>query len=285
MNRLTLDDVRICAEHSPQITTLSISLANPPDFRSELRPPPEWKGKIRGPFCLHSKTLTANYSLRAEATAPSATVAIPDFCHWTPDLPFTYELEFQLWRGGEVDAEFRERIALGRIELQSGRLYRSGKRWIPRIARLSTDQIAAIDFNGWLEQIRANDLALAIPQSEASPLRLAKCQEIGVALAIEGSFESGQSLRCLESSGCVFMLLTEQQPEPLTDTRLLVASHIDHLDEGGIQRWKLRSASATTNGWLAAHPSGAATAAISRGLCDALQARVAHERDWAGFLV
>lgn len=59
-------------------------------------------GHVRGPFCLHSRTLPSTIVVK------QGTALVVDPCYWTPKLPFLYEakLEFEAEQGKQL-VEFR----------------------------------------------------------------------------------------------------------------------------------------------------------------------------------
>src|SRR5690349_18880485 len=65
-------------------------------------------GRVVGPTCEYSHTLMATVpftprrSLDGDAAPLLAEAIVPDPCFWSQDLPFLYQAEIELRRGGEL---------------------------------------------------------------------------------------------------------------------------------------------------------------------------------------
>jgi hypothetical protein len=284
MKALALDDFRIRFNISPQTTELVIRLAEQAKRNLDLATPVKWTGRIRGPFCNYSQTLAANYPLIGSDGGKSARAVIPDFCHWTAELPFTYDLELQCWCEEQLEGELRAKIGAAWVALHRGRLYRSAKRWIPRMARLPIPSSSARGIEAWLEEIRSNDLALVIDANDASDQFLSASQRIGVALAIDVTTDAADSITRYEAAGCAFLLLTRDSLPARIDTSILVATPVESKD-GELRHWRIEAKRTASGGLIAERPSEHGTPNDARMECDALQASVAQMGEWAGFLV
>lgn len=106
-------------------------------------------GRVIGPDCLFSETLTSTIPLIDRGPGPTllAQAIVPDACCWTPDLPFQYRVEVSLTRGGETLGTAKRQIGIRRLGVRGKNFSLEGKRWVPRGVQLADDQIdlATID--------------------------------------------------------------------------------------------------------------------------------------------
>jgi hypothetical protein len=283
---ILLSDLKIKTDLSPQTATISISLGEP--LIASLGGDGPWSlaGRIRGPFCVRSHTLAANYPLRP--LRDGSTIAIiPDFCAWTPHLPFTYELQLEARQGEQVFATSQANMAVHSISMHHGKFYQGGKRWAPRLSRLTMNLSA--NPVGELEATRMQDLALVLNSREATSELLANCQKLGVFVAVEVSegAPSEEELARWESFGCVFLLLLPDGIG-LRETRLFVAHRKEQNTAEGFHQWQVSSGVETSGqvarARLAALDQIHTSEAGGRRACDALQAQSASQGDWAGFI-
>jgi hypothetical protein len=284
---LSLADLEITADFAPQKCELTLRLH--PEFAQRATAPAslKWSGKLRGPFCLRSQTLAANYPVRPIEDS-AASVIVPDCCYWTSDLPFTYDLDIELRSGDEPWAALKETISLPWLKLHQGKLYRSAKRWAPRMVRLelppmqSEQERAALP--AWLEAVRQHDLALVLSLAEASNELLIACRRVGVPVAVEGADIAPHQLAAWENSGAVFLLLHPAVASP--DTHLLIAHPAPENAGANWECWEVQQRSEATGvGRVAARRGTFHTPAEARKACDALQADSAGSTDWLGYLI
>ena len=74
-------------------------------------------GTLRGPYCVGTRTLPAEFHFReftGRNRAGLAEVIIPHPCLWSPDLPHLYHVDVRAIRLGQVVAEYRGEIGLRR---------------------------------------------------------------------------------------------------------------------------------------------------------------------------
>ncbi|MBS0209083.1 MAG: hypothetical protein JSS27_09035 [Planctomycetes bacterium] len=146
------------------------------------------KGTLTGPFCRGHHTLTARMPLVDRGPGPTvlAEGVVVDPCPWTPDEPFLYQLDVELWRGSERVAEARRTVGLRGIELRGGWLRRQGKPWVPRCVPYAWG-----DTHDWSEWRAA--AAVAIVRSPSDEL-LHAATEYGVALVVESDRADTETL-------------------------------------------------------------------------------------------
>jgi hypothetical protein len=72
-------------------------------------------GHVRGPYCVTSRTLPAEFAFQP-ADSGYARAVIPDPCQWSPELPHVYHVHVVAQRGGEVVAEYDGTIGLRRTK-------------------------------------------------------------------------------------------------------------------------------------------------------------------------
>lgn len=284
MKALRLSDIRIDAKLTPQCAELTLRLRDEAIVEGDV----QWSGRVRGPFCVRRQTLAANYSIRTAKELVAGIVTIPDFCHWSSEGPFTYQLEIELKRAGEVIGSLRDTLAVNWVTVHQGRIFQAGKRWVPRMARIriarhETEQ-GLEDLRILLEAVRSNDLVLVIGSGEDTDTLLRECLSGGVSVAIETSEVDVAALARWESFACVILIL--HMGEHLTDmaTSLLVAEREKEGASIDATTWRIFRGGSRTEAVLIARDATHDAPEAARCACDRLQADAAVLGDWAGYL-
>lgn len=286
MMKLKLADLQIEARISPQVTEMHIGLTEAATSELGGGDLIQCIGKVRGPFNAFSQTLPANYPLRASKSEGQCFAIIPDFCHWSAGLPFTYELDLEVRRGSQVLASSKEVIAANWIRLYQGKLYQAAKRWVPRLAKLHS--VDPISLPSLLPALRLQELGLVVRAAEASETLLLECQSWGIPVAIELVADDEIDLARIESFACVLMLLVNRQTKEPQKTKLLVASPVEELPSISAWRWNVRRGGAESalgnTGQIIIHVGVHETPVEARQACDQLQAMSSELGDWAAYI-
>jgi hypothetical protein len=84
------------------------------DEPTQLDPPIQFRGSLRGPYCAAAHTLPAEYPFRALAGPESAAAEaiVTDPCWWSAELPHLYEANVEALRGEEIVAEYHGKLGL-----------------------------------------------------------------------------------------------------------------------------------------------------------------------------
>ncbi len=131
-----LDDLQVF--HGAASTTLACVYARLP--AREATAGCELVGRVVGPRCRWSQTLTAANRLVGRAASGNALFAeallaeavVPDPCFWSDALPMLYSVEVQLRRGGETIAATERPIGFRGVGRRGRSLFQEGRRWVPR---------------------------------------------------------------------------------------------------------------------------------------------------------
>lgn len=147
-------------------------------------------GRVIGPTCVYSHTLSAAVPLRpkppsservdAEASGGAALLAeavVPDPCFWTTELPFLYRVEAELRRGDEVVATAERLLGIRRLGAYGKRLIFEGRGWVARGVH-----VRAVPERP-LAEWRAADLAMVVEQPDDA--LCAEASRLGVLLIAE----------------------------------------------------------------------------------------------------
>ncbi len=128
----------------------------------------QWAGRVVGPTCAYSQTLSATIPLRrkspaaAQRTAGDSTGAalaeavVPDPCFWTTELPFLYRVEVELRRGREVVASAERPLGIRRLGADRRRLLFESRGWVAR--GVDVREVPETPLAEW----RAADLAMIV---------------------------------------------------------------------------------------------------------------------------
>ena len=128
---------------NPLHNRLSPLLAESTDSEARLRFQPqsdcdivEIAGRLHGPRCEYSRTLSAEYPLRQIAGV--AEVFVPEPCYWTPSLPFLYELSLAIRTGDGKVREYSQPVGLRRWAAAGANFRLNGRRTVLRGASVDT---------------------------------------------------------------------------------------------------------------------------------------------------
>lgn len=88
------------------------------------------RGRVRGPFNMHSQTLPCNYPLLDLGPGPSrlARATVTDPCTWSPESPSLYEVIVESSEGTASPVSF----GIRRFGVVGKNLFLNGKRWVMR---------------------------------------------------------------------------------------------------------------------------------------------------------
>jgi hypothetical protein len=291
LKTLTLADFEIVVQITPQKAEFTFELKAAIVAQLASTAKLTYSGRVRGPDCVFSQTLAANYPIKAAEKGGIASATIPDFCHWSAALPFTYDLGIEMKGDDQVVARVQATLASHWIRLQHGKLYQASKRWVPRLTSFPRElgMASSIDGEliGWLKDVRLQDLALVIKAEDATEALLSACQTYGVPVAISCSGDQAALASRWQTFACVFMLLLGGGRRQPLDTRLLLATAETHVDLTGVTRWGIRRADAPRDspsvGYLVARGGVHTLPTEARFACDRLQAETAAIQDWAGY--
>lgn len=140
-------------------------------------------GRVIGPTCPYSHTLSATIPLRAKSARESAGGAllaeavVPDPCFWTTELPFLYRVELELRRGDEVLASAQRLLGIRRLGVHGRRLIFEGRGWGAR--GVDVREVPERPLAAW----RAADLAMIVEQPDDA--LCAEASRLGVLLIAE----------------------------------------------------------------------------------------------------
>ncbi|HJT35392.1 MAG TPA: hypothetical protein VJ783_25425 [Pirellulales bacterium] len=148
-------------------------------------------GRVIGPTCPYSQTLSATIPLRAKSAGVSAGGAllaeavVPDPCFWTTELPFLYRVELQVRQGDQVLASAQRLLGIRRMGTHRRRLLFEGRGWVAR--GVDVREVPERPLADW----RAADLAMIVEQPDDE--LCAEASRLGVLLIAELAGE-GESL-------------------------------------------------------------------------------------------
>jgi hypothetical protein len=108
-------------------------------------------GQVRGPRCLHAKTLPLTLPMVDLGPGPTllAKAIVTEPCFWSPDLPAIYDVTINLLFGEEIVATARREIGLRWLGVRGRHFVFEGKRWVLR--GVSTTSTLAILPRQWHE--------------------------------------------------------------------------------------------------------------------------------------
>ena len=92
------------------------------------------EGRIVGPQCSLSQTLTAEVSLAMMPDAPSVLAAaiLPDPCFWTMRLPAWYQVDLDVYQQGRPVASLQRQLGIRALGADRSSFRWQGKRWVMR---------------------------------------------------------------------------------------------------------------------------------------------------------
>ena len=142
-------------------------------------------GRVVGPACEHSHTLSATIPLaprRIDAAAGElppllAEAIVPDPCFWSGELPFLYQAQVELRRGDELLATQERPFGIRPLGAYSRRLIFEGRPWVVR--GVQNHQLPEAPLADWREA----DLAMYV--EKPSDELCAEASRYGVVLIAE----------------------------------------------------------------------------------------------------
>lgn len=170
------------------------------------------RGRTMGPWCEYASTLAARIPLVpvSDGTKSLWRAIVPDPCFWTPEMPFLYRLEMELYRGAETIPCHERTIGIRPLATRGRSLLLDRKAWVLRAARLP-DTAKTL-----LAGYRKADLALVV--SQASDQLCAEASQMGVMLAVQIAADADlrRELRRLSSFPAVgFAILGSHEAEEM----------------------------------------------------------------------
>jgi len=259
-------------------------------------------GSLHGPICDFSHTLPAECHFRPLDENPDnglAEALLLDPCYWTPALPFQYELDLTLACGGESTHREKRLVGFRRWATEGASLSLERRRVVLRGCRV--DQLSAEQ----LPDARSAETALLVNLPTDEICKAASRQ--GVALIADLRRVSGRieeemrRLNCHPSVMIAVLSSDQIQNTGLKNSQLLAAQHVTadtreaEIDLAACDLLAVEFASnESPPGWLAG--CGKPVIAIRRGetyaeltagraACDRLQADLAPQFNFAGYLV
>lgn len=117
-------------------------------------------GRVVGPTCAYSHTLPATMQLISRPSAAGeallAEAIVPDPCFWTSDLPFLYQVQVEVRRGDQVLDSIERPLGIRPLAINRGKLIWEGRAWVARGASAAALPSAA------LADWRAADLVMCV---------------------------------------------------------------------------------------------------------------------------
>jgi hypothetical protein len=95
------------------------------------QPDIQLQGQVRGPRSSLTRTLPASIPLTDLGPGPSALARalVPDPCSWGPGQPFLYDVDVELWCGGEVVGSLHQTLGLRRLGVHGRQLLLESRPW------------------------------------------------------------------------------------------------------------------------------------------------------------
>ena len=149
-------------------------------------------GTISGPRSKFARTLAATIPFRPLSAGefPLAEAIVPDPCFWTPESPYTYQVEVVATRGGQVLCQSRQSLGIRPLGTRGKSVFFDGRRWVLRGAGLAGGQEP--ELLDWREE----HLAMVCDDSPPSE-RLAAASELGVFVVARVTAEESDPLEKL----------------------------------------------------------------------------------------
>jgi hypothetical protein len=284
--------------YTPVATRILLEVPPPSDPELQL------SGRIMGPFSRYARTLPATLHFRGEPTSHGlrATTQFPDFCGWSAEHPQLYRVTAELSRQEIVEQRVERKWGTPLLSIRRKSFYWEGRRWVMRAIQPSD----ADPFE--MERVRELDATLICREPTGEDCRQA--DELGIRLVARLTLAHGRDsreistrLEQLERHPSVILAWLEMSPAdadwPVTlskPPRLLVAADIRlegrHLlppwtDIGICRREQLDrglAPAAIDKPLLVCETEFETDPAVLRRGCDRLQAAVARQGEFAGFL-
>jgi hypothetical protein len=141
-----LDDVLVLVPHITAAEARVTVLASWTDETGEAAQRVELRGHVAGPRCEYATTLSTRTPLAPldGAAAPFAATCSPTLqvaagvlepCFWEPEHPFCYELQLELWAGGQRADTRRVLFGIRHLAARAGALRLNGRPFVMRGVR------------------------------------------------------------------------------------------------------------------------------------------------------
>jgi hypothetical protein len=174
-------------------------------------------GRVTGPECLYSRTLTSTIPLRDLGPGPAllAEAVVPDPCFWSPEMPSLYEVFVELWRDGQVIETVNRQLGIRMFGRRGRNLFFNGRRWVCRGVYRSKG--VANDLSVWRDMATAmiephpsdalceassRQGVFLVPVISGSPeeirrevRRIARWPSVGLAIIDAGGLDTNELLR------------------------------------------------------------------------------------------
>lgn len=261
-------------------------------------------GQVVGPTCEYSGTLAAKVpfvvkrSMGSDAATLVAEAIVPDPCFWSQDLPFLYQAEIELRRGGELLAAESRTFGIRPLGANKRRMIWEGRPWVLRAA--DAHELPERPLQHW----RDADLAMLVENPTEELCREAsRYGAVLVADLTEVLDELKDELRRLSHWPAVAMgVLENGQLSDATNRgvarNLLLAQRVANGSNVPIAPWADLVISASDPEGVATISSNLVVPLIvehaagwcdelsdARRQCDVLQRHLAGLGDFAGYLV
>jgi hypothetical protein len=264
-------------------------------------------GRVMGPSCEYSRTLSAAVPFTMKRTSHGAGEAqpllaeaiVPDPCFWSQELPFLYRAEIELRNGSHVLGAAEQTFGIRPLGVRGQRLVWEGRPWVLRAA--DARELPPRALADW----RAADLAMLVERPDEELCRdasrlgavlvadlTAGCEQPydelrrlarwpAVAIAV---LDAEQGLEMQDRAAIRNLLLAERvgtgaenSPSPWADLAICEHASASALD---------MRASAGALPLVAQRPAGWCDELVdARRHCDRLQRDLAGHGDFAGFIV
>ena len=261
-------------------------------------------GELKGPSCLHAKTLPAKlrFTDRSDDRSLLAEAIVPDPSFWTPELPMLYgaAMEVQLPDGTRLRDRESRLLGLRRLGVMGQSIYLDQQRFVFR--GVSLPRMKPNDY------LIARDSGTAICLRNASEAVCGSASQHGVLLVADGtSLQDAQQVRRevarLARWPSVAIIILDDQIAIGSDLRRLARNTLFAQRCRGTESfiecpwahvvwWEIDTIDSnlqppTANLTIIVYHRGEAHATIQdgRAACDRLQAQVADLGDFAGYFV
>ncbi len=250
-----------------------------------------------GPFCTFSYTLPYKIPLRREPDSPRWSVAVPDVCYWTPNLPFHYRLTLQLNDGRELTTW----VALKRFGVKGKTLSMDGERYVLRGFSTRGLELSATDDAAW-QTLREQRAVLVMQELDPEIVMRAGWAGLPVIWDQRETRVTSEQLLAARGLPAVMGIIAAQ--DCLRDPNLLqAANELLWIVEGHDEQELLEYTDERTQVTLLTKPSprmtmpsqipliisipitGNPPLADRRTFCDELQAQTAEVGSFAGYLL
>lgn len=265
------------------------------------------QGTVRGPSCLHARTLPATVNVHDVGVVNDSTggpwrlaeAVLPDPCFWTPGSAYLYDVDIQTQLGEVPHARLTRQLGICPLGTRGRHLHLDGRRWVVRAVSVGD---ASPHF---LEACRQTSTALVVENPPDELLAAASRQGILLLVRCAGAQQQVRAslARYIEFAAVRFVILDEAISTELASFaarhRVLLARQVQtpsdcstpcRADALMMEASQLASCGAVVSHtdipilvWRAARPSDNVLAL--RAACDRLQRDLAPTGDFAGYIV